>query len=46
MIFMMATFELPGTSEFIEKFLFLIGALKANTWVAALAASVLILEAE
>ena len=45
MIFMMASIGLPGTSGFIGEFLILIGAFKANTWVAALAASGLILGA-
>ena len=45
MIFMMASIGLPGTSGFVGEFLILIGAFKANTWVAALAATGLIFSA-
>jgi NADH-quinone oxidoreductase subunit M len=45
MIFMMASIGLPGTSGFIGEFLILIGAFKANTWVAGLAATGLVLSA-
>ena len=45
MIFMMASIGLPGTSGFIGEFLVLVGAFKANTWVAAFATMGLILSA-
>ena len=45
MIFMMASIGLPGTSGFVGEFLILIGAFKANTWVAALATTGLIFSA-
>ena len=45
MIFVMASIGLPGTSGFIGEFLVLVGAFKANTWVAAFAALGLILSA-
>ena len=45
MIFMMASIGLPGTSGFTGEFLILIGAFKANTWVASFATSGLILGA-
>jgi NADH-quinone oxidoreductase subunit M len=45
MIFTMASVGLPGTSGFIGEFLVLAGAFLANTWVAFLAASGLILGA-
>ncbi|MDO8289324.1 MAG: NADH-quinone oxidoreductase subunit M [Parvibaculum sp.] len=45
MIFTMANVGLPGTSGFVGEFLTLIGAFKANTWVAALAATGVILSA-
>ncbi|MBT6314087.1 MAG: NADH-quinone oxidoreductase subunit M, partial [Alphaproteobacteria bacterium] len=45
MIFTMASVGLPGTSGFIGEFLVLAGAFLANTWVAALAATGLILGA-
>ena len=45
MIFMMASIGLPGTSGFIGEFLVLVGAFKANTWVAAFATVGLILSA-
>ena len=45
MIFMMASIGLPGTSGFVGEFLILIGAFKANTWVAALAVTGLIFSA-
>ena len=45
MIFMLASVGLPGTSGFVGEFLVLVGAFKANTYVAALAATGLILGA-
>ncbi|MBI1327785.1 MAG: NADH-quinone oxidoreductase subunit M [Alphaproteobacteria bacterium] len=38
MIFMLGSVGLPGTSGFVGEFLSLLGAFKANTWVAFLAA--------
>ncbi len=45
MLFMLASAGLPGTSGFVGEFLVLVGAFQANTWVAALAATGLILGA-
>lgn len=45
MVFTMASVGLPGTSGFVGEFLVLAGAFLANTWVAALAATGLILGA-
>ena len=45
MIFTMANVGLPGTSGFIGEFLTLMAAFKANTWVAILATSGIILSA-
>jgi NADH-quinone oxidoreductase subunit M len=45
MIFTMGSVGLPGTSGFIGEFLVLVGAFKANTWVASLAATGMILGA-
>ncbi|MCE2510081.1 MAG: NADH-quinone oxidoreductase subunit M [Alphaproteobacteria bacterium] len=45
MVFMMASVGLPGTSGFIGEFLVLVGAFQANTWVAFLAATGVILGA-
>jgi len=45
MVFTMGSVGLPGTSGFIGEFLVLVGAFKANTWVAALAATGMILGA-
>ncbi|WP_068082794.1 NADH-quinone oxidoreductase subunit M [Polycladidibacter stylochi] len=45
MIFTMANVGLPGTSGFVGEFLTLIGAFKANTWVAFFAATGVILSA-
>ncbi len=45
MIFMLASVGLPGTSGFVGEFLILVGAFKANSWVALLAATGLILGA-
>jgi len=45
MIFMLASVGLPGTSGFVGEFLVLVGAFQANTWVALLAASGMILGA-
>jgi NADH-quinone oxidoreductase subunit M len=45
MIFMLASVGLPGTGGFVGEFLILIGAFKANSWVAALAATGVILGA-
>ncbi|HEX9569409.1 MAG TPA: NADH-quinone oxidoreductase subunit M [Rhodospirillales bacterium] len=45
MLFMLASVGLPGTAGFIGEFLVLVGAFQVNTWVAALAATGLILGA-
>jgi NADH-quinone oxidoreductase subunit M len=45
MVFNLASVGLPGTSGFIGEFLVLIGAFQANTWVALLAATGVILSA-
>ena len=45
MVFTLANVGLPGTSGFIGEFLTLIGAFQANTWVALLATTGLILSA-
>jgi NADH-quinone oxidoreductase subunit M len=45
MLFTMGNVGLPGTSGFVGEFLTLAGAFKANTWVAALAATGMILSA-
>ena len=45
MIFMLASVGLPGTAGFVGEFLILLGAFKANTWVAALLATGMILGA-
>jgi len=45
MIFMLGSVGLPGTAGFVGEFLVLVGAFKANTWVAAFAATGLILGA-
>jgi NADH-quinone oxidoreductase subunit M len=45
MVFTLANVGLPGTSGFIGEFLTLVGAFRANTWVAFLATSGLILSA-
>ena len=45
MIFMLASIGLPGTGGFVGAFLILVGAFKANSWVAALAATGVILGA-
>ena len=45
MLFMLASVGLPGTAGFIGEFLVLVGAFKVNPWVAALAATGLILGA-
>jgi NADH-quinone oxidoreductase subunit M len=45
MFFTMASVGLPGLSGFVGEFLVLVGAFKANTWVATLAATGMILGA-
>ena len=45
MVFMLASVGLPGTSGFIGEFLVLVGAFQANTWVAFLATTGIILGA-
>jgi NADH-quinone oxidoreductase subunit M len=45
MVFTLANVGLPGTSGFIGEFLTLVGAFRANTWVAFLATSGVILSA-
>jgi len=45
MIFMLASVGLPGTSGFVGEFLVLVGAFQVNTWVAALAATGMVLGA-
>ncbi|MES1982272.1 MAG: NADH-quinone oxidoreductase subunit M [Pseudomonadota bacterium] len=42
MLFAMANVGLPGTSGFVGEFLVILGAVKANFWYAALAASTLV----
>jgi NADH-quinone oxidoreductase subunit M len=44
-VFTLASIGLPGTSGFVGEFLILVGAFKANTWVAALATIGIILGA-
>jgi NADH-quinone oxidoreductase subunit M len=45
MVFTLANVGLPGTSGFVGEFLTLVGAFKANTWVAFLATTGVILSA-
>ncbi len=45
MLFMLASVGLPGTGGFVGEFLVLLGAFQADTWVAALAATGVILGA-
>ncbi len=45
MVFTLANVGLPGTSGFVGEFLTLLGAFRANTWVAVLAATGVILSA-
>ena len=45
MLFTMANVGLPGTSGFVGEFLTLVGVFQVNTWVAAVAATGLILSA-
>ena len=45
MLFTLASVGLPGTSGFVGEFLVLLGVFKANTWVAAIAATGMILGA-
>ncbi|MEK6216846.1 MAG: NADH-quinone oxidoreductase subunit M [Boseongicola sp.] len=45
MLFTMANVGLPGTSGFVGEFLTLVGMFQANTWVAAVAATGVILSA-
>jgi NADH-quinone oxidoreductase subunit M len=45
MLFMLASVGLPGTSGFVGEILIMVGAFKANTWVAALIATGMILGA-
>ncbi len=45
MVFMLASVGLPGTSGFIGEFLVLVGAFRANTWVAFLATTGIVLGA-
>jgi NADH-quinone oxidoreductase subunit M len=45
MLFTMATIGLPGTSGFVGEFLILVGAYQANTWVAFVAATGVVLAA-
>jgi NADH-quinone oxidoreductase subunit M len=45
MVFMLASVGLPGTSGFVGEFLALLGAFEANSWVAFLATTSLILGA-
>ena len=45
MLFTMASVGLPGTANFVGEFLALVGAYKANTWVAAVATTGIILGA-
>jgi NADH-quinone oxidoreductase subunit M len=45
MLFMLASVGLPGTGGFVGEFLVLLGAFQSNSWVAALAATGVILGA-
>ena len=45
MVFTLANVGLPGTSGFVGEFLSLVGAFKANTWVAILATTGVVLSA-
>jgi len=45
MLFMLASVGLPGTSGFVGEFLIIVGAFQANTWVAMLTASGVVLGA-
>ena len=45
MVFTMANVGLPGTSGFVGEFLTMLGAFRANTWVALIAATGVILSA-
>jgi NADH-quinone oxidoreductase subunit M len=45
MVFMLGSVGLPGTSGFVGEFLILVGAFKANSWVAMLATTGIILGA-
>ena len=45
MVFTLANVGLPGTSGFVGEFLTLLGAYQANTWIAFLAATGVILGA-
>ncbi|MEQ9227239.1 MAG: NADH-quinone oxidoreductase subunit M [Parvibaculum sp.] len=45
MVFTMANVGLPGTSGFVGEFLTIVGVFKVNTWVAAIAATGVILAA-
>jgi len=45
MVFMLASVGLPGTSGFVGEFLVIVGAFQANTWVALLAGTGIILGA-
>jgi NADH-quinone oxidoreductase subunit M len=45
MVFMLASVGLPGTSGFIGEFLVILGSFQANTWVAFLAATGVVLGA-
>ncbi|MBM3559620.1 MAG: NADH-quinone oxidoreductase subunit M, partial [Alphaproteobacteria bacterium] len=45
MLFMLASVGLPGTSGFVGEFLIIVGAYQANTWVALLTASGVVLGA-
>ena len=45
MVFMLASAGMPGTSGFIGEFLVLVGAFQANTWVALLCATGMVLGA-
>ena len=45
MLFMLGSVGLPGTSGFVGEFLVLVGAFQVNTWVAALAATGVVLGA-
>jgi NADH-quinone oxidoreductase subunit M len=45
MVFTMANVGLPGTSGFVGEFLTMLGAYRANTWVAIFAATCVVLSA-
>jgi NADH-quinone oxidoreductase subunit M len=43
LLFTMANISLPGTANFVGEFLVLVGAFRSNTFVATMAASIMVL---